>query len=83
MLEFLKEYEIQVVFIVVLSYNLQKLSFLNKVPKFCIPLALAFLTAFLLFYTSPLAVVFSMGVQYAGKGMILFEIYKNIIRRKK
>ena len=72
-----------VLFIVVVSSNLLKLSGVKKYIKwkFLVPVVLSLFVSVCFFYSEGVMVVIQNTVEYVGKSVILFELYKNISRR--
>lgn len=72
-----------VLFIVVASHNLLKLSGVRKNVrwKFLVPVILSLFVSICFFYSEGVVVVIQNTIEYVGKSVILFELYKNISRR--
>lgn len=72
-----------VLFIVVASSNLLKLQFIKRYIrwKFLVPVILSLFVSICFFYSEGVMVVIQNTIEYVGKSVILFELYKNIFRR--
>jgi len=70
-----------VIFITVLSYWITK--YVKIKAKFLVPLLLSILCATALYWGQPIPEITNKAITYAGASMVLWEIYKNTLRKDK
>ena len=72
-----------VLFIVVVSSNLLKLPLFKKYVKwkFVVPVVLSLFVSTCFFYSEGAVIVLQNTIEFVGKSVIVFELYKNVTRR--
>lgn len=83
-LSFLEKYDAVTILIVVLSHQLLATAFIKKwvKAKFLVPLGLSLVLSVCWNYPLGLQVILAQAITYAGKSMIIFEIYKNLVNKR-
>lgn len=75
--------DVVVVLIVIISGQLNQKKFMGRFPKFVLPLVLSAILATAMFFKEGYPVIIGKTVYYAGASMLLWEVWKIYIRRKK
>jgi len=85
LLNVLQKMDAGVIFIVIMSSRILKISVIKKrlKAKFLVPLVLSVIVAVFLHYSEGIQLVINQSVKYAGTSMVIYEIWKNFIKRFK
>jgi len=84
MISVLFQYHAIIVFVVPVSYQILSLPIIKSrlEAKFLVPLFVTFLICICFFYEEGLMSILQNTVEYAGKSIILNEVYKNVFKRR-
>ena len=81
----LQKMDVGTIFIVIMSSQILAIPKVKEKlkAKFLVPLVLSILIAVALDYAKPIPDIINSAVKYAGTSMVIYEVWKNFMRRVK